>query len=269
MKASAVLCDLDGTLIDYYGVYEKETPFLIKKLREKNISFSLATGRAYYGDVARIAKELYIDPHIIVNGGGMIINWETGETPLFRPISDDSTKRIVQYLIKTGLVFCLETKEYPYMLKIKEPPAFMKSVTIREYTKDTIPSQVLKIGVLGSINEMTESEVDVHIKNIEKLCKDVAVIKFVFKEYYGLDVTSEASTKHTAVLEYANILGIDPKSMVAIGDGYNDYPLFTACGYTIAMGNAPKELKEIADKVVGITGKGGMKEALQHIYTFC
>jgi hypothetical protein len=52
---------------------------------------------------------------------------------------------------------------------------------------------------------------------------------------------------------------------VAIGDGHNDYPLFTACGYKIAMGNAPSELKDIADLVVPPTHEGGMKQALEHI----
>lgn len=260
---------MDGTLIDYYGTYSDKVPPLIKELQEKNILVAVATGKAFFGEVARIIEELDLSPLNIVNGGGMIINWKNGETPWHQPISERSTKQIVEYFNKTNLVFSLETKESAYMLKVVETPAYTKEIIVKEYTVNSIPSQVLKILVHASANKMTEIEIENHIKKIKEDCKDVAVMKFSFGDYFGLDTTSEMSTKHTAVLEYAKILGISPNEIVAVGDGHNDYPLFTACGYRIAMGNAPRELREIADKIVAPSAEGGMEEALEHIISLC
>ena len=53
--------------------------------------------------------------------------------------------------------------------------------------------------------------------------------------------------------------------MVGMGDSYNDYPLFTACGYKIAMGNAPDELKEIADFIAPTVENNGTVVALEHL----
>lgn len=265
MKIKAVLSDVDGTLLNYDGKYEKETPGLIKKIQQRNMQFSVATGKAYFGEIERIIFELGLSPLNIVSGGGMIINWKTGETPWYRPISEVSTKYVVNYLYKTHRIFSVETKEHAYMIDTKSNSAYTKDIVIEEFTMESIPTRALKILIHGCANKLPEGEVDEHIKHIKDNCKDVEVVKFSFKDTFGLDVTSQASTKHTAVLEYGKILGISPSEMVAIGDGHNDYPLFTACGYKIAMGNAPKELKEIADKVVNDAEHNGMKEALEHV----
>jgi hypothetical protein len=38
--------------------------------------------------------------------------------------------------------------------------------------------------------------------------------------------------------------------MIGIGDNFNDIPLLNACGYKVAMENAPDEVKQIADEVI-------------------
>ena len=69
MKIKAVLSDMDGTLIDFNGKYHKDAPHLIKKLKVKHILFGVATGKAIFGEVLRIIKELNLSPLNIVNGG--------------------------------------------------------------------------------------------------------------------------------------------------------------------------------------------------------
>lgn len=265
MKIKAILSDVDGTLLNYEGVYERAVPELVKNIQEKGIQFSVATGKAYFGEIERIIAELNLSPFNIVSGGAMIIDWKTGETPWYRPISGASTNYVVNYFYRLNKIFSIETKEHAYMTNSHGNSAYTKDVTIEKFTLDSIPSGVLKILIHGSANMLSETEIDTYIKNIRHNCKDVEAIKFSVKNNYGLDVTSQASTKHTAVLEYGKILGISPSEMIAIGDGHNDYPLFTACGYKIAMGNAPDELKEIADKVVNTSENNGMSEALNHI----
>lgn len=269
MAIKAILSDLDGTLIDFKGNYKEETPSLIHDLQNQGIQFSLATGKAYFGEVARIIRELDLSPLHIVSGGGMIINWKTGETPWYREISRTSTLYVENYLRSQQLIFSLETKEHAYMMDKKGNSAYTNDIEIQSYTSDTVPSGVLKILIHGKANKLSEIQVQRYIKKIRGNCKDVESVQFSSQGNFGLDVTSEASTKHTAVLEYVKIIGMMTSETVAIGDGYNDYPLFTACGYRIAMGNAPRELKEIADHVVNTVENGGMVEALAHVQSLC
>lgn len=50
----------------------------------------------------------------------------------------------------------------------------------------------------------------------------------------------------------------------AFGDGPNDFDLFKACDFKIAMGNAVDGLKEIADFVTKTNLEGGINHALKH-----
>ncbi|PIY68949.1 hypothetical protein COY90_03190 [Candidatus Roizmanbacteria bacterium CG_4_10_14_0_8_um_filter_39_9] len=267
MTIKAILSDLDGSLVSCDGHYDVRLPALLQKLREKNIHFSLATGRACYGLVEKLLKELNLYDYHIVFGGGMILNVLTGETPWLRPISEKSVRKIVSYYNTQSFLYSVETTEAAYMFRRFETFMYPTGVIVRDFIESTIPPGVLKILLQSSINKLSEKIAQKHIKHILNECKDVEVVRLGHEGYFGWDVTAENSTKHTAVLEYGKILKINPKEMVAIGDGYNDYPLFTACGYKIAMGNAPKELKDIADLVVAPVESGGIIEAIEHVLT--
>jgi len=96
---------------------------------------------------------------------------------------------------------------------------------------------------LAFANALSEREVNKHTHTIGQLCKDITFITFMYGGKGGFDVTSEKSTKHTAVLEYMRILNLKKEEVVVIGNDFNDYPMFTAAGYSIAMPDSPKELK--------------------------
>ena len=49
---------------------------------------------------------------------------------------------------------------------------------------------------------------------------------------------------------------------MAFGDSYNDIEMLQAVGTGVAMGNAPAQLKEIADDVCGRVSEDG-------IYRYC
>ena len=59
------------------------------------------------------------------------------------------------------------------------------------------------------------------------------------------------------------MLDIDPSQIIAAGDSFNDLPLLAACGAGIAMGDAPEELKAIADYVAPRVDEDGLAVALE------
>ena len=264
-KIKAILCDFDGTLIDENGQYLPEVKTLIKKIQDKNIRFSLATGRAYYSPIKRIEKELGIQGIHILHGGAMIFDSIVNKILFLQAISNKSTAKITQYLLSQKLTFSLEAKNHAYMSQIIKGNTFYPECPNKTIGELKNTEKILKILVFARVNQLTESEIVFHIKNLQKGCSDISANRFNFFSFFGADITSEKATKHTAVLEYLKILNFSPDEVVAIGDGSNDYPLFTACGFGIAMASAPKELKDIAGLVVPSVKDGGMIEALEYI----
>jgi len=265
-KIKAILCDFDGTLVDENRQYLPEVKTLIKKILNKNIRFSLATGRAYYSPVKRIEKELGIQGIHILHGGAMIFDSINNKILLLQAISNESVKKMVQYLLSQKLIFSLEAKEHVYISKIVKGSLHYPEIINQTLDKYKKSESILKMVTYSKYNKLDEFQMDFHIKNIQKRCHDVSISKFESSNSFGVDITSEKATKHTAVLEYLKLLKLSPDEVVAIGDGPNDYPLFTACGFGIAMATAPKEVKEIAGLVVPSVKDGGMIEALKYIY---
>lgn len=81
---------------------------------------------------------------------------------------------------------------------------------------------------------------------------------------YSIDVTNYGTDKGTGVQKLRQILKIEEQPSFAFGDGNNDFALLKACLYKIAMGNAVKPLKEIADYITASNTEGGIEQALSH-----
>ena len=72
------------------------------------------------------------------------------------------------------------------------------------------------------------------------------------------ELISKVDNKATAIKQVIDYLGIDKKDTIAFGDSMNDYEMinFVECG--IAMGNACKELKEVASRVCRSVDEDGI-----------
>jgi len=67
---------------------------------------------------------------------------------------------------------------------------------------------------------------------------------------YNLEVFGKNAGKGNAGLKLAEILGIDKKDTIAVGDSTNDYTMIKAAGLGLAMENAVDELKAVADTII-------------------
>ncbi|MFZ6035180.1 MAG: HAD-IIB family hydrolase [Patescibacteria group bacterium] len=268
-KIRAVLCDYDGTLVDNDHIYSQKTKILIGELQAKKVRFSIATGRFYFGKIEEVIKDLGINGLHIIHGGGGIIDTEKTQFVFKQVVSRETVRKIADYLHSNKVIFGLETDSFIYVSPFTHTSQYLINAKKEDYANYNGGEDVYKILVFSSGNKFDSPTLERHIKNIQKLATDIEIIRFQFmydnQPSFGVDITSEYATKHTAVLEYCKILGLDPSEVAAMGDGYNDYPLLTAAGFKIAMGNANPELKKIADLIVAPVDRGGTEEALSYI----
>lgn len=137
--------------------------------------------------------------------------------------------------------------------------SFTEDEESREYIKNYKPKKILEMGIYG----LEESAVD-------KLTKDFSGIDNIsyhkvlswepFK--FGVVITHAEATKQHGIFEVAKILNINTHDFIGIGDSYNDFPLLMACGLKVAMGNAVKELKTIADYIALPVDEDGVAEVI-------
>ncbi len=94
---------------------------------------------------------------------------------------------------------------------------------------------------------------------------DMHVIKAIlpYNGLWAVDFTLAGVDKASGVSRVGQTLGVDLSNMVAAGDSYNDLPMLKACGFGIAMGNAPQEVKTAADFVAPSVEEDGLAVAIR------
>lgn len=69
-------------------------------------------------------------------------------------------------------------------------------------------------------------------------------------------------SKGKALTALTSYMGISLGEVVAVGDGVNDLPFLSVAGLAIVMGNAPDEVKKVADYVTLDVDKSGLAVAI-------
>ena len=97
---------------------------------------------------------------------------------------------------------------------------------------------------------------------------DYIADKFYF-DHHGtansFEICALDTSKATGVEKVLEHLKIDKDHSYAFGDGLNDLGMIKYVGHGIAMKNAVKELKDVADEVIGHVDENGLEEYLKTI----
>lgn len=78
-----------------------------------------------------------------------------------------------------------------------------------------------------------------------------------------LDIAPEGVSKAHGLQLVAKQLGVDASEVLAVGDGRNDLEMFRWAGWAVAMGQAPPEVQDAADQVVGTVDEDGLASVLE------
>lgn len=90
--------------------------------------------------------------------------------------------------------------------------------------------------------------------------------KYTFYQHTGYaEFCVRGNTKATGIDRVMDYLGIDKKYSVAVGDSINDIEMLNAAGKAVVMGDAPDEVKQIADIVTCDAADGGVAEGIYRI----
>ena len=105
------------------------------------------------------------------------------------------------------------------------------------------------------------------IKDIEIVNSSKCLVNNNFPEEkpFFLDITWKGTSKGNAIKKLCKFLKIELKDSVAIGDSYNDITMFEVVGHSVAVGNAPEDIKKIVDEVTDSNNEDGVAKFLENL----
>ena len=256
----ALVSDYDGTLVDHNHQLNEICQLAINDFVASGKIFTIATGRMYQGVVKAVAKQLNLKNPVIVRGGAEIVSPLNDEVLWGKYIEKETVSQLIIFLnSQNHIEFAAESGNLAYTQNGKIEKEFGAGTKFGDLA-NIDPTQVPKVVVFPAYQEKVIDEL---IEILQKKFSQLHLAKITSRRGFGIDINNSEAGKENALIALAKILNLDLAEIAGVGDGHNDYPLLTNCGFRIAMGNAPEELKAIANQIVGTQEENGIIEAIK------
>jgi 5-amino-6-(5-phospho-D-ribitylamino)uracil phosphatase len=244
-----ILTDLDGTVVLPHA-HEVPLPAIkaIGNAEQQGIRVSAVTGR-YFELSQGVLQQIGFRHACVFSGGSVIANPTTGEILWSQMLTVPKLHTIFQILSPHADTISMghgrDTAFHDHALVIDD------IVEPATHVWASVPAAKAK-ELLAQLNSYTDLIAHGNAGPGGDFTK------------VGIQVTDRKADKEHGVTKLLQMLQIDPKNVMAIGDGDNDLPLFKNAGLKVAMGNASEQLKAAADIVVGRVEDDGFAEALRN-----
>ena len=261
---STVFLDIDGTLLNSRHQIMPCTRSHLEYLQGRGIPIVLCSARPPEG-VTLVAEQAGLQGPVACYNGGLIFD------------ENHTILRDVGIDIQTAMDFKrFVSEQFPDLVV----SAYLYNVWLAEDPQHPLIEQEAEItGFLpleGTLEQLASAASHVHkllcigdairIRALElETRKRFPQLMALRSKATYLEILSPESTKGSAAQVLLEHFGLSPKQAVAFGDSDVDVDMLKYCGLGVAMGNAPRSLKEAADYVTASNDEEGVYIALNSL----
>jgi Cof subfamily protein (haloacid dehalogenase superfamily) len=257
---SALLADVDGTLVTKEKVLTTRAIEAVGRLHERGIAFFITSGRPPLG-MRMLVGPLGLKTPMAAFNGGMIVHPDLSIVDE-RLLPDDIVPDVIKTLLAHGLDVWIYRGTDWYVRSAQAPHVDREAATVQfpptvVPTFDGVLNRVVKIvGVSDDLDSVARCEAAAQAQ----LGAHVSAAR---SQPYYLDVTHPTANKGTVIERLSQFLKVPLESIATIGDQPNDVLMFKPSGLSIAMGNASPEVQGQADYVTTSYEDEGFANAVE------
>ncbi len=269
--------DIDGTLLTDHGHITDSVRKSLARAREAGWVLTVASGRTLYA-AREVIEELPVIGHAVLSNGSVIVSLPSCDVEHMVTLPPGTARSVVAVMRDHGAIPAL------YDTNITDQRVFYDTLDgacryfewyvtedrrcrrVKEVLDHT--DDVLQIGTIAS------REVIFDVRDMLAGERNACVMALPFessvfggknREYWFLQVVAATATKHAALTRLAAMLDIPQGRVVAVGDNFNDIEMIDRADVGVAMGNAPDEVKRVADLVVGPNNSSGLSDLVERV----
>lgn len=285
-----VAIDLDGTMLNSYGVVTENTQNTIKKIISEGTEVIIASGRPI-DSIKTIAKEIGSEKYFIAGNGAIIYDIEKDEIIYKKNLSKQKVLEVIKiceensisynvYTDKTILATALKHNVlYYHKENLKKEENKKTNISIvkdmYEYVKNMQEENFLKITicdenkvVFNSIIRRLKMITDIEILDVSHMSRKTITqgTEEIPIEYYYTEISLADVDKWNAIEFLINKLEIRPEEVMAIGDNINDKKMIENAGMGIAMSGSTSVVTDVANDIAPSNNEDGVAQILQKYY---
>jgi len=257
---SAVLADVDGTLVTNAKVLTERAIQAVNQLRDRGVVFTICSGRSPRG-MRMIVEPLRLTMPMAAFNGGVIFLPDLSVLDV-RAIPDYVVPAIVESIQSHGLDVWIYTATDWYVLSRTAPRVDREASTIQDEPTvvtsfDGVLHDVVKIvGVSDDHDRVATAETALQ----QAFGTQVSAAR---SQPYYLDVTHLTANKGQVIERLSRYLKIAPSAVATVGDQPSDILMFKPSGLSVAMGNASEHVRSQALHVSTSCEEEGFAHAVE------
>ncbi len=265
-----IVFDLDGTLLNSNSEISAYTSETLQLLSERDIAYTVATGRTLHGAKSVLEGHPFDLPQIFKNG---VLLWDPQSSQYSSStlLTASETAQIVEACIDAGVTPFVNTLEADDASFLYHPPlqsdadqaliqlfssaAEATKRDIAELPEDASITHVNSIGDPARINAVVDQVADVpHLVAYSGVALEG-------EQWHWLDIHHSDASKGGAINEIKEMLGL--QRVICFGDSDNDLSMFAEADECYAPENANDAVKAAATAVIGHHDEEGIARFLR------
>ena len=282
-----VAVDLDGTMLNSYGIVTDNTKNIIKKVIDKNIDVVIASGRPI-DSIKTIAKEIGSKNYFIAGNGALVYDIKNDEVIYEKFMTKEKVLEVIKICEENSISYNLYTETtiiakalkynvlYYQKENLKKEQNKRTNITIvddiYEYVQNLENPKFLKITVCDNNKFVFQSIIRKlrKVNNIEVLDVLHMSRKIIRQgteeipiEYYYTEISLKDVDKWNAIQFLMDKSDIKAEEVIAIGDNINDKMMIENAGVGIVMKGSVPVVTQSANFITETNNNEGVAKALE------
>ena len=265
-----IACDLDGTLVNTDLTISADNKKAISEFKKMGVHFVPCTGRTLSE-----MQEVVANPdirYIIYSNGAAIWDKETDKTT-FLGFSKETAAELMDILLSFDCFIIIHYRGETFVdidLSDDEVEKYNVSYNVQELIRDfanktdNLKNTVCAIDGIESITVFFCNTEDT--ETCRKLLLNTEKCAVVDGWNCNLEVFRKDTSKGNALCKISEMLGIDLKDTISMGDSGNDISMTKVSGLGIAVSNGAEALKEVADEIICSNDESAVKYVLENFF---
>lgn len=269
-----IFFDLDGTLLNDASEISSFTKETLALLSEKNIAYTVATGRTMLSAQSIIDGHDFALPQIYNNG---VTVWDPKiqELKLENLLSNAETSAIISCVLGQGITPFVNVidERHQHSIFHADTRHDVETKLVKKYFSRT-KAHILPLEALPTDSQVTNISMIGASETINQIYLSLSTYPGLVtysgpalegKQYSWMDVHHRLANKGTAVSNLKKQLGA--KNIICFGDSDNDLSMFALADESYAPKNARDEIKKSASAVIGHNHKDGIAHFLRERFS--
>ena len=257
MSVKIIFSDIDGTFVTTDKKITPKTEKAVKTLLEKKLKFVLVSARM--PDAIYSVTDLIDLPRIpVISYSGALVLTEDGKILYDRRISPESTKKVLEEIDKrwTNITVSYYAEKKCFVRAIDENVEYEMNTTktgaeVVNFDeligKNILPNKIFVVAIPPVCERVN--------RELEKIFPNLNVVR---SSAYQLEIMDKGVSKADGIKVLLEHYGFKPEEAIAFGDNYNDVEMLQFIPQSVAMGNAPDDIKKVAHAVTDTNEESGI-----------